>query len=108
MATPFHEALTQEIFTADPRTAFLTFLEQQGVPVPQRRFLKGQFSNIEDKFKASLGKQLVGGKLPTTSFFNDFLPQFDLQQFRRKFAPSARGEGTSRLTPRTRFDFLRR
>ena len=92
----------------DPELAFLTFLEQQGVPGPQRRFLRGQFNPIRDIFKGQQGQSLAAGNIPTNSFLFDFLPKLDLQQHRRKFAPSARGEGTSRLTPRTRFDFLRR
>lgn len=99
MPTGFPQSLIDE----DPRTAFLTFLNQQGLPQGQNRFLRSQFGNINDQFQAQLGGQLTQGQIPTTSFFNEFLPQFNLQNFLGGFSPQSRGMGTSQFAPRTRF-----
>ena len=103
MTTPFGQTLQGSIFDEDPQLAFLTYLLRQNVSQPQQRFFQSQFGDVNNLFRQQLGGQLAQGQVPNQSFFNDFLPNFNLNQYRLGFSPQDRGEGARGFNPRTRF-----
>ena len=105
MTTPFGKALGEEVFAEDTQMGFLGYLANQGIPSGQQRFLRNRWSPIYDLFRQQQAGQLNQGVMPTSSFTSDFLPGFNLQDYRRQFSPQDRGEGIANFLNRTRFRF---
>lgn len=109
-----HEGLPRNLFPndpirslleEDPRLGFNTFLQQQNLGQGQQQFFRGKFQEILDQFQGALGHQIQSGEFPNLSFTQQFLPQFNLDQFRLGFSPSSRGEGIGKFNPQTQFQF---
>lgn len=102
---PFSDFLSG-ILEDDPRLSFFSFANEQARTPAQKRFFQNQFNPVFNEFLGTLGTQLRGGTLPTTTF-SDFLGQ---SPFVRRFAalpPSLRGDFSSQyLSPRTRSIFF--
>ena len=82
----------------DPAMAFNTFLSQNNLSPGIQRFMQGQFGQVNANYEADLGRQLSNGTIPTTSFFNEYLPnRFNLQDYLSKFSPKTKGLGTNSM-----------
>jgi len=95
----------QNLIDEDPTFAFRTFIQRGQFPLAIEKFLRNQQNDVYGSFLSHLGNQLLEGTIPRTSFFNEFLPQFSLQDYIRRWSPQDRGESTTGFNPRTTFNF---
>lgn len=103
MAT-FQQDLISEIFGQRPELAYLGNLGRQNLPRSMEDFFRGQTSNFLRQYQQAQGQQLVGGQIPNMTP-EDFFGGLNFQQEFRNFSPMARGLGTRRFSPQTRFFF---
>ena len=86
----------------EPEAAFFSFQNQFGGSPRQRQVIGGQFSNIFNQYRGQLGRQARSGQQPTGTF-EQFLGNFDFDDFFGNLTASQRGGSRGGFAPPTRF-----
>ncbi len=97
---PFERFLEEQ-----PRQLFFGARSRFGRSPFQQQFFGNRFQSIFDIFGGEQAQQIQRGELPTLRFQN-FLEDFNFDEFFRTTPPSLRGgQSTGRFAPSTRFLF---
>ena len=107
---PLPATVPDWVIDTDPAMAYQTFLgnSRAGRSQGSQRFLESQYQDVYGGFLADLGRQITEGVIPTTSFYNEYLPaNFNPADYERQFNPQDRGQGTRQFNPQTQFNFRR-
>ncbi len=107
MSPAFREEFISDIFGQKPELAYLGTMGRQNMPESMERYFRANTSDWVQRFKQRMGQQLLDRNLNIIEP-EEFFGGLNFEQEFRNLSPQQRGFGTSRLAPRTQFDFLPR
>ena len=100
MTTPRNPFL--DLLEERPDIGYQGFLKDQGFKRSKKDFLRNRFSDVQNRYFSELGSQARQGEAPNKRF-DDFLSNFNFDEFYGSFSPSSKGRTRGNLLGRTRW-----